>query len=82
MKTVYLEWIDATSHSGNRWVDRERIISASGVSLCKTIGFVLKEDADQITIITSIEAKYDSVAGDITIPKCAIRKRRVVSWKK
>lgn len=82
MKTVYLEWVDSTSHSGNRWEDKERVIRHSGVSRCKTIGFVLKEDADQITIINSIDTKYDNVSGDMTIPKCSIRKRRVVSWKK
>ena len=81
MKTVYLEWVDSKSFTGNVWVDTERVMKGGVLDRCKTIGFVLKEDANSITVVNSFDSLSECVSGDMTIPKCAIRKRRVVSWK-
>lgn len=82
MKTVYLEWVDSCSLTGNLWKSKDILLEASEIDRCKTIGFVLKEDSESITIVNSFNSDFELVSGDVTIPKCAIRKRRVVSWKK
>jgi len=82
MKAVYLEWEDSSSYTGNLWSRRERIIEST-VSHCKTIGFILNETKESITVITSADGEKEGcVSGDMTIPKSAIKKRRVVTWKK
>lgn len=78
MKALYLEWEDSCSLGGRVWHDQKADV---GTSLCKTAGFVIKEDNKSITIASHITPEGD-MAGDITIPKRAITKRRVVSWKK
>lgn len=82
MKAVYIEWVDSCSSTGNTWVLKSGVLREGRIDLCKTAGFILSEDADQITIVGSESEHTDSVAGDITIPKCAIRKRRIMRWKK
>ena len=82
MKTVYLEWIDSTSITGNLWKTKELLLEKGEVDRCKTIGFIVKEDSESITIVNSFSCEQEYVSGDVTIPKCSIRKRRVVSWKK
>lgn len=78
MKALYLEWEDSSSLSGPVWRDQEANV---GVSKCMTAGFVIREDGGTITIASHITPQGD-MAGDITIPKKAITKRRVIRWKK
>ena len=52
---------------------------------CKTIGFVIREDKHKITVASSMDGqspKHRNVSGDMTIPRSAITKLRIVSWKK
>ena len=78
MKALYLEWEDSCSLGGRVWHDQDAHVSTS---ICMTTGFVIKEGKQSITIASHITPQGD-MAGDITIPKRAITKRRVVSWKK
>ncbi len=78
MKALYLEWEDSCSLTGRVWHDQEADVEASK---CMTAGFVIKEDKQAITIASHITPQGD-MAGDITIPKRAITKRRVLRWKK
>ena len=78
MKTVYIEWQDSCSLAGNVWHDNNRHASTS---LCKTTGFIIHEDQNSITIASHIDSNKH-MAGDITIPKRAITKRRILRWKK
>lgn len=81
MKAVYLEWIDSSSCSNGAWnhVDVVNLKDKEAL-VCITIGFILNETDTYITVYSTTDCgKY--VAGDMTIPKVAIRKRRVVSWK-
>ena len=80
MKALHLEWIDSSAMAGRVWQDRESV-SEQVVCRCTTIGFVIKETRDSITIAGSMEGK-NYVSGDMTIPKSSIRKRRILSWKK
>ena len=79
MKAIYIEWEDSSSFAGGVWSIREDCVKSKPCS-CKTIGFVISETKDAITLAGSLDGGKH-VSGDMTIPKSAIRKRRVVSWK-
>ena len=78
-RLLYLEWVDSSSaHAGNVWLNDDD--SHVKNLRCKSIGFIIKEDKASITI-----AGHDAgttVSGQMTIPKCAITKRRRVMVKK
>ena len=80
-KATYIEWEDSISTTGNLWVERKHV-ERNQVDRCSTIGFVLKETKDLLTVVNSFDSQSNCVSGDMTIPKCAIRKRRIVTWKK
>ena len=79
MKALYIEWIDSSGLQGC-WHDVETFKNAKLVT-CKTIGFVVDENAETITLVGSHNPDGDQVSGDMTIPKTAIKKRRVINWK-
>lgn len=81
MKTVYLEWVDSIMSPGGSWAEIE-LVKKRKIDRCRTIGFVVNENKNEITVIGSHSHATNEVAGSITIPKCAIRKRRIVTWKK
>ncbi len=76
-KMLYLEWDDSISHSNRIWRDKQ---DANDMDLmCQSCGFVIREDGKSVTLACS---QYgDSMSGDMTIPKTAIRKRRVLRHK-
>lgn len=78
-KAIYVEWDDSSSWNRGPWV-HQRDAKVERPTRCKTLGFILEETSTHITLVgTSDGADY--VSGDMTIPKSAIRKRRVVRWK-
>ena len=81
IRAAYIEWDDSVSTAGNAWVSRKRVEEMK-IDRCTTIGFIVKETNDLVTVVNSFDIQGDNVSGDMTIPKSAIRKRRVVSWKK
>lgn len=78
-RLLYLEWVDSTSaHAGSVWLHDDE--SHVKNLLCKSVGFVVKEDKASITIAGHESVNH--VSGQMTIPKCAITKRRRVMVKK
>lgn len=80
MKSIYVEWDDSSSMASTVWKHKQEVTNSKPCR-CKTVGFVLKEDSESVTLVSSLDGG-DYVSGDMQIPKSAIRKRRVVSWKK
>jgi len=78
-KALYIEWLDSCSLR-NAWNEFDEF-KGTKPTLCKTIGFLVDENTDAITLAGSCCAEEGLVSGDMTIPKCAIKKRRVVTWK-
>ena len=76
-KMLYLEWEDSMSFSGKVWKDIDIVEDAD--LMCESCGFVIGEDKTSITLAGSTYG--GSMAGDMTIPKSAIRKRRVLRHK-
>ena len=69
MKIVKVNWLDSNSNGG--WHD---ITSAKHIrpSLCITIGYVIDEADDYITIASSLAVINDSVSDVMCIPKFAV----------
>lgn len=80
MKALYVEWVDCVSITGNMWKSM-KIVQDCEPSLCRSIGFIVAEDSEKIVMVNSIEPESDLVSGDLTIPKVAIKKKRIVDWK-
>ena len=69
---IYVEWIDAgTTSSGSPWTDKSDAVDTN--LLVKSLGFLLSENEDSITVYA--HDTEDEVCGQITIPKCTIKKR-------
>lgn len=74
-KAVYLEWVDSTA-MGGVWIDHEKKPAAPD---CHTLGWIIHEDSKTITVAAHTSVSTTSCAGALTIPKCAIKKRRSIA---
>ena len=72
MKMVKLTWLD--SSAGGPW-NRIDDIKKERLATCTTVGMVLREDEESITVVQSFDGA-ESVDHFIVIPKFAIVKRK------
>ena len=75
----YIEWEDSfgTSSGMGPWVE---VDAGPEDTMCFSCGFVVKEDSQTITI-AGHKACTGQFSGVMTIPKSAIRKRRIIRIK-
>lgn len=71
-KLVYVEWIDSHSTAEGTWHVRKEI--SNSCAKVWSVGWVLKESKHAVTLVSSVSP--GEFAGDITIPKLAILKRK------
>jgi hypothetical protein len=76
LPVYYLEWVDSASCRG--WTEVERIDPSPKV--CRSIGFLVMENKEVITIAGHFSDNPDLCNGDITIPKVAIIKRKKITY--
>lgn len=69
MKLIYVEWVDAVASSG--WEKHEE---AESIHLCRSIGYVVKEDKDCLILASTISQDQNNCR--IAIPKAWIKKKR------
>lgn len=69
-RAVIVTWVDSCSASGGPWMDRESAEEMKPLE-CVTIGFVVQETTDYITLASSA-TKDGQVAGDMCIPQACI----------
>lgn len=77
---VEVEWIDSTMLGSGGWVklDRNDLLDADDV-MYFSVGYVLKEDDDLLTLALSVDLEAEEQAMAIlSIPKVAIRHRRTI----
>ena len=73
MKKIEITWTDAYERYG--WhTPEDSIESCKPLMLCKTVGFLLDEDDNQITVCHTYNPAM--VMGCLHIPKGAIKKRK------
>ncbi len=72
MKLVLIEWVDSAFAQG--WMSK-RAAKSHRFSKITSIGILLNDDSEKVTIMQSVSDKDD--AGDgLTIPKCCIKRMR------
>ena len=79
---VELDWIDSRrTYLG--WEKASEYMRETALDVCHSVGYLLKEDDDQITVVQSVARPADNpdrvhahVTDAITIPKVAVRTRR------
>lgn len=77
LKLVYLEWVDSVSVGGSAWTCKEEVAETDPYKLIiQTVGFIVKETKLFITVASSI-GEFQ-LGGNISIPKVAILKRKVI----
>lgn len=74
-KKIYVEWIDSSATRG--WTHKTDIEqeNVGNLKIC-SIGYLLRDEKDFITITTSISVN-SSAMDPLSIPTCAITKRRI-----
>ncbi len=78
MRISIIEWVDSAFCQG--WMNRDNAKSHKE-SRIVTVGILLFEDDERVTVMQSLSDKND--AGDgITIPKCSIKRMRQLNIKK
>ena len=75
---LYIEWDDSLGVEGNPWVEIDDLPENT---LCVSCGFVVKETG-LILMIAGHKASTGQFSGVMTIPKSAIRKRRIIRVKR
>lgn len=78
MKLVIIEWVDSAFAQG--WMDK-CVAKTHKVSNCTSVGVLIQQDSEKITIVQSISDK-DSVGDGITIPKVCIKRIRKLGVKR
>jgi hypothetical protein len=74
-KVVEVAWFDANTRS--RWGSLQEYMEHD-VAPVLTVGYLLKDDDQQVTIITSQGADFDDINGAIAIPKDWVAKMKVL----
>ena len=78
-KLVLIEWVDAMDQE-NGWISKETAIEANVMAVI-SVGFVINENEDMITIIADKDKDPDAdtdVSRVTTIPKGCIKHTRVL----
>ncbi len=71
-KLVWVSWIDSSGISG--WRDKEWLqkFAANHNLECETVGWVVQESADRMTLSSTLSKATDEVNGNEIIPRCSI----------
>ena len=74
MSIVEEEWLD--SSRAINWVEVDEMLEED-IALCRTVGYLLVETDDKITVLLS-QSKHGHVCQAMIIPRCAIQSMRVI----
>lgn len=72
MKVVSIEWLDAASIAG--WHTKD----ALGLVTIRSVGWLVSEDKQKITVAASYDKQNDAYGCTVTIPKPWVKKRKVL----
>lgn len=83
MKQIELvTWVDSESYNGWRPV-KEALTSCKEADLrCCSVGFVMYEDKEKLTVVTSMTKDEGAVHTSMSIPKCAVVSRQVLKVRR
>lgn len=80
LQIVEVEWIDSTMMNKGGWLHPEEDELPEAEDLIyRSVGFVLREDADVLVLALSVDSTgEDQANGVLAIPKVAVRDRRTL----
>lgn len=80
-RAVHVEWVDSAGRSG--W-QTSKAAKESGVSLCRSVGWLIDENPKHICIAHSHDIEDGGgICDSMSIPRCAIRRvRKLPLWSK
>lgn len=87
-RIVYIEWLDHSSHETSSWKDAKTYKELKPAK-CRSIGFVVNEDSDFITIACSNHfipetedfEEENNFSGDMCIIKSCITKLKEIKYE-
>lgn len=72
-KVIYLEWVDAVGADG--WTELSAI-EKEGLATVTTVGFLLKETKEFVTVLHSIDTGNKNTGAWMVIPTAQIKRRK------
>ena len=72
-KIIYIEWVDAVGADG--W-SKMSYVERQGLTNIKTVGFLLKETKEALTVIHSLDVDNTNSGAWMVIPTAQIKKRK------
>lgn len=73
-KLVEIQWVDSYGVTPS-WEEIEDVIDDVSCTVIHSVGYVIKETADSISLASNICTKTSNVCGVMTIPKVSIKSR-------
>ena len=70
MKVVHVKWIDSASAAGGPWSRYDS--KFFGPVQCESLGFLIKDEKEFITVAAHIDPENRNASGDLSIPRVAI----------
>ena len=77
-RLVEVEWVDACVNGG--WRTVEEYLISPGVAQCRTAGYLLRSNRQEIMVVQSI-SEHGTVADSTRIPRCSVKKIRYLEAK-
>ena len=72
-------WLD---HAGTRGWSSPDEYAEFGLSECRTVGYLLKEDAQSVTLLMSLDTRYGNVeSSTVIVKKAIVRRKRLAGIK-
>lgn len=79
---VYVEWLDHCSRGDSGWGTLDDVVALEPV-YCSTVGFVISETKDTVTLASTVADSGDMLLGDLCIlKKAVVRRTRLVKPKR
>lgn len=75
MKILEITWIDACG--GDAWIEVGDL-KAKKISRITTVGYLVKEKEDSITLTMSFDEEHEMYGAFLVIPKINIKKKRIL----
>ena len=77
-KMVWVKWIDSGGTS--RWIDLPAA-EKDEYCLVETVGYLVKEDDERITVAQSFDKANNTVNALLTVPKVAVQEVKFLRFK-
>lgn len=76
MRVIEVGWDDISSING--WKKREVVDANASPIFCRSVGYLYKDDGENVVLVQSMSDENDTVAECICIPKTNIR---YITWR-